>query len=626
MLGNSGEILSQHTELVNRKKAITSDNLVLYNHRATLHKLIDEQALKTPNHIALIFNNEKMTYRELKDKSDKVAGVLQQKGIRQDEIIGLVTKRSFSMVIGMIGILKAGAAYLPIDPLYPKERINFMMKDSGAKIILTNLFVNRLLDFGGDIFSIDNICNSGEYVHLKEVGDATDLAYVIYTSGSTGTPKGVMIEHGAVINFIKGIIDIIDFTEGKTILASTTISFDISVLEILLPLTRGMRIVIVDENEQKNPKLLCELIKTGDIDMLQITPSGIQLLFNHEKDFNYLKSVKEIMVGGEVFPERLLEKIRASSRAKIYNMYGPTETTVWSTISDLTDKDNVDIGKPIINTQIYILDENKNLLSNGTEGELYIGGKGLARGYLNRLELTAERFIMNPLIRNQKIYKTGDLVKLLPDGNIEYIGRIDNQVKIRGHRVELGEIESNLEKYKSIRQAVVTLKEGKENFKYLCAYYVSPEELLISDLRNYMSAVLPDYMVPTYFVRVDCFPQTPNGKIDRLSLPDPNNLNNLNADNIKQDYTNLSTTNIEMRIKKVILEIINVSLPVDSLDINESLTNLGIDSIIFVTIAIKLETELEFEFGDEDLNVNKFSTLESLITYIERRLNNRKSV
>jgi amino acid adenylation domain-containing protein len=497
----------------------------------TIYSFFQVQTTKMPNYIAIRFKNEEITYKDLSDKVNCLSRVLKSIGLTRNSIVGIMVNRGIEMLIGILAILKVGGAYLPVDPDYPDERINYMLEDSNTKTILTQRIFSEKIKYSCEkILFDDTIIDSEIDNNIEDNSNPDDLAYVIYTSGSTGKPKGVMIEHKSVINFFNGVVNLIDFTEGKKILALTTISFDIFVLETLLALTRGLTIVLADENEQRNPKLLSELIINNDIEMLQMTPSRMQLLVNHDRDLKCLRNLKEIMIGGETFPQVLFENIKKYTNAKIYNMYGPTETTVWSTVSDLTMKNSIDIGKPITNTQIYIVDENNNIVPKGFEGELCIGGAGLARGYLKRPKLTADKFISNPFVPGERIYKTGDLARWLPDGNIEYLGRMDNQVKIRGYRVELGEIESHLLKYKSIKQAVVTANNGKENVAYLCAFFTTDEEMEISDLRNYLSESLPDYMVPSYFIRLDSLPQTPNGKVDRNNLPNPETLLGIERD------------------------------------------------------------------------------------------------
>lgn len=508
---------------------VYNDTAVEYQKEKFIHQLFEERAKENPDATALIFKNERISYGELNKKANSLAKVLIAKGVKKDSIVGLMVERSFKMIIGMLGVLKAGGAYLPVDPEFPADRVNYMLKDSGTRVLLSQKKYYKRLTEGRDDGEFDfefvdmedesNFENAGE---LPAVScDPHALAYVIYTSGSTGKPKGVMLEHRSVVNFIKGVTDKIKFDKDSTILCLTTISFDIFVLETLLPLSVGMKIVIADENEQIDSKKLNDVIDKNNVDMLQATPSRLQLLIHGTSKLTCLSRLKAIMVGGEAFPLNLLNELKTLTKAKIYNMYGPTETTVWSTISELTQKTSIDIGRPIANTFVYILDKAGCMTAPGVAGELCIGGDGLARGYLNRPDLTNEKFLPDVFRGRGRMYKTGDLAKWRDDGIIECLGRIDQQVKIRGYRIELEEIEKRLSDFKGIKECVVAAKTDESGIKYLAAYYAAPDEIPVSELRNHLSVDLPDYMVPAVFVRIDKLPYTPNGKIDRKALPEP---------------------------------------------------------------------------------------------------------
>ena len=602
------EMTMKKNEEINERKKFT-----------TIHELFEAQVESNPMDIALVFNNKSITYEELNDKSNKIARLLKQKHIIKDKTVGVVCDRSIELIISILAILKSGAAFLPIDPEFPKERIEFMLHDSKTDIILTNqeAYLQKLEHCDAINVSSEEHYIGEDSTNLGALNIPENMAYLIYTSGSTGKPKGVVIEHKSVVNLFHGITKIIDFSKGKRILALTTISFDIFVLEILLPLVNGLTVVLADESSQKNPKLLSKMITDNKIDMLQMTPSRMQLLISHDKELKCLGNLKEIMIGGEAYPKSLLEKLSSLSNIKIYNMYGPTETTVWSTVSDLTNKKSIDIGKPILNTQIYIIDGNNDLVLEGIEGEICLGGHGLARGYLNRPELTAEKFISNPFVPGERMYKTGDLGRLLPDGTIECLGRIDDQVKIRGHRIELGEIETTLLKYKSVKQAAVTAFQGKENINYLCAYYVSDEEMLSENLRDYLNSNLPQYMIPAYFVRLDNMPQTPNGKTDKRSLPNPESI--LNFEEKQKVDEKSDTSDLCFKIREIIERSLDVPISMDNINLNSNLVDLGVSSIIFIKIVVSIEEEFGFEFGDDDMDTNKFLTVKSFVEYVENR-------
>ncbi|MCK4261465.1 MAG: amino acid adenylation domain-containing protein, partial [Halanaerobiales bacterium] len=391
-----------------------NDTEVDYQRDKTIHQLFEEQVQKTPENIAICCKDHQLSYRELDEKANQLANSLCENGLRENQFVGLMVYRSIEMIVGLLGILKAGGAYLPIDPEFPEERIKYMLEDSNTEVVLTQTELMDKIPFAGKMFDLKDseLYSINAEAPLKMTG-AQDLVYIIYTSGSTGKPKGVMIEHRSVNNFIRGIVDHIEFSAEKTILSLTTISFDIFVLETVLPLTKGLKVVIATEEEQVIPELMNKAIIKHEVDMLQATPSRMQLLLSDESSLQGLRRLEHILIGGEAFPVKMLTKLQALTDAKIYNMYGPTETTVWSTMQDVTGKHEINIGKPIANTQVYILDKDLRLVPQNVIGELYIAGDGLARGYLNRPGLNAEKFIINPFNLEERIYKTGDLARWL---------------------------------------------------------------------------------------------------------------------------------------------------------------------------------------------------------------------
>lgn len=497
-----------------------NDTKTEYLKTKTIHQLFEEQVQIKPDDIALIFEETSLTYKELDYKSNQLAYLLRKKGVQADSIIGILVNRSLEMLIGILGVLKAGGAYIPVDPAYPEERIKYMLEDSRAMILLTHGVESNVnkLDFSGEMIDFKKSLNDGNKTKMEDIVTPNNLAYVIYTSGSTGKPKGVMIEHKNVVNFIKGITSKIDFSSNKTILALTTISFDIFFLETIVPLVNGGKVVIANEDQQNNLELLQELLIRHDVNMLQLTPSRLKLLVNNGEDLACFKGIKELMIGGEAFPEHLSTILMNHMQGKIFNLYGPTEATVWSSLQEVVDGQKINIGTPIANTQIYILNEKQKLKPIGVEGELCIAGDGLARGYLNNPELTQEKFIIKD---GQRLYRTGDLARWNINGEIEFLGRIDHQVKVRGFRIELGEIENILLSHDDIDEAVVTALENSNGDKSLAVYYISQKVLTISDCREYLTKKLPDYMIPSYFVKIDTMPLTPSGKIDRKALTNP---------------------------------------------------------------------------------------------------------
>lgn len=545
----------------------------------TIHELFEAQVLNTPKSISVICADRKLTYEELNSKSNQLARVLIEKFDGSGHIIPLMVDRSVEMVIGLIAILKSGNAYLPIDPSYPAERINYILRDCEAKVLLSKGFLADKINFAGEVLCLEEeILYTGDGNNHGKPCNAGDLAYLIYTSGSTGKPKGVMIEHRAVNNFIKGVTERIGFSSDRVILSLTTISFDIFVLETILPLTRGMKIIVADEEQQIDMELLADLIIKNGVNMIQATPSRMQMIL--ESKYAYcLRDMKEIMVGGESVPAKVLSELNEVSNAKIFNMYGPTETTVWSAISDLTEKETIDIGKPISNTQIYILGRNDSLQPVGIPGELVIAGDSLARGYFKMPEATNEKFVDNPFRTNKKMYRTGDLARWLPDGDIEYLGRMDFQVKIRGYRIELGEIETVLSEHPSIHEAVVTSYIDAKDNSYLCAYYTSDSELTVSEIRLFLEMKLPDYMIPSYFKRIDVIPFTPNGKVNRKVLPEIQTNFDTGVEYIEPQ------NDIEERIRSIWREVLGI----DEISIHDNFFNIGGNSLLCVQVHAKLK-------------------------------------
>uniref|UniRef100_UPI000AD87F3E non-ribosomal peptide synthetase n=1 Tax=Paenibacillus polymyxa TaxID=1406 RepID=UPI000AD87F3E len=501
-----------------------------------IHELFKKQAECTPDQTAVMFGSQSLTYRELNERSNSLARMLQAQGVGPDKLVGLMMQRSVEMIVGLLAVLKAGGAYVPIDPEFPSSRIEYMLEDSKAAVLLTSRdLAEEHHCQANTMFLEDAELYQGENSDLETIARPEHLAYVIYTSGSTGNPKGVMLQHRSVLNFITGMREIIDFEAGKTILSLTTISFDIFVLETILPLLAGMTVVLGDHQHQVDPQALGELITHHSIEMLQMTPSRLQMLLDHEAGSRALRGVKEIMVGGEALPSKLLAALQEINGPRIYNMYGPTETTVWSTVQELTHAQEINIGRPIANTQIFIMNANGELQPIGIPGELCIAGEGLARGYWNLEDLTAEKFVNNPFAGDkagyERMYRTGDLARWTLDGNIEYLGRMDHQVKIRGYRIELGEIESQLMQVESVREAAVVARvDETTGQKQMVAYYVASQAMGASELRNELGRELPSYMVPSYFIQLEQMPLTPNGKIDRKSLPAPEGSQQSGAD------------------------------------------------------------------------------------------------
>ena len=494
-----------------------------------LHELLVKQAAKTPDRVAQVFDGREMTYGELDQRSNQLAAHLRKLGVGPDQLVGLLVERSLEMLVGLVGILKAGGAYIPLDPSFPGDRLSYMVEDSGMKVLIThrgleqNLAVkpSTIVRLDSDWDEIASAPTEPSATQASSGASGKNLAYVLYTSGSTGKPKGVGIPHSAIVNFVLSIKDAPGFTEADTILAVTTLSFDIAGLELYVPLITGGKVVIASTEDSHDPARLQQRIAESRCTVMQATPATWRALI--QSGWKGSPNLK-ILCGGEAMPRDLAEELLGRC-GQLWNMYGPTETTVWSTVQRVEHGGGpVSIGKPIANTQVYVLDKYKNLVPRGAVGELYIGGDGLARGYLHRDELTRERFVTSPFVRNALIYRTGDTARWLPDGTVECLGRIDGQVKIRGYRIELSEVEIALGAHEGVKQCVVVTREDTPGNKVLAAYFVARAVDAIpstSDLRAHLKKTLPEYMVPSAFVSLERLPLTPNGKIDRKALPAP---------------------------------------------------------------------------------------------------------
>ena len=487
-----------------------------------IHDLVARQAARTPGTVAVRCQGEACTYAELNARANQLAHYLRGRGVGVETLVGLSAERSIEMVVGLLGILKAGGAYVPMDPSYPADRLGFMLEDAGVSILLTQ---ERLLDTIPDgVRSV--ICLDRDWPRIAQESDSNptplggdlNLAYVIYTSGSTGRPKGVQIPHHAVVNFLGAMAQEPGLGPDDVLVSVTTLSFDISGLELYLPLMVGACVVIATREEVTDGQQLQALLEAERATVMQATPATWRLLL----EAGWTGPGLRMLCGGEGVPQELSAQLLERG-AELWNLYGPTETTIWSTVQRLTPG-SVTIGRPIANTQTYVLDRHLQPMPIGVPGELYIAGDGLARGYRQRPDLTAERFVPNPFgPAGGRMYRTGDLARYLPDGRLECLGRVDHQVKVRGFRVELGEVESALAVHSAIKETVVFAEEVTAGDKRLVAYvvYQPGESLTASELRRLVRTTLPEYMVPSFFVKLDRMPLTPNGKVNRRALPGP---------------------------------------------------------------------------------------------------------
>ncbi len=549
---------------------------------------LNECAVLYADKIALKFHGRELTYKELNESSNKLAKLLIDTGIKTGDVVALALDRSPEMVIALLAILKSGAAYVPLDPEYPKDRIEFMLGDSSAKILLTSKKYHHHFQSAATEILIEDAQKkldsyTADKPEINISGD--DLAYILYTSGSTGKPKGVQIRHYNLVNFLLSMQKGPGITSEDKLLAVTTISFDIAGLELYLPLISGAELILTDSDTAKDGRLLLDLCKEQGITFMQATPYTWRMML--EAGWNDQLPMK-ILCGGEALPKDLVNKLIARSSA-LWNMYGPTETTIWSTVKLIDNEEYITIGKPIDNTQVYILDEALNNLTDGSIGEIFIAGDGVAKGYLNRAELTAERFVDDPFSETagSKMYRTGDLGKFKGDGDIQCLGRIDHQVKVRGYRIELEEIEHALIKQSNIKEAVVIAREDTPGDPRLVGYVVlkNTDELIdlktqILDWQKGLLAVLPEYMVPDDFVLMTAIPITPNGKIDRKALPKPD----YNVIARQGEYV-APRTDIEMQVAEVWQELMGI----EKISIFDNFFELGGRSLVAVQIMARIE-------------------------------------
>jgi amino acid adenylation domain-containing protein len=496
---------------------------------ATLHRLIEKQVEQTPHATALVFEKRTMSYQELNHRANQLANYLRRLGVGPDTLVGVLMERSFGMVVALLGILKAGGAYVPIDGGYPVDRQLYMIRDAGAPVILTQAkFADQLSAAESHVAILDESWRQIDELPRNNLADSAqsgDLAYVIYTSGSTGNPKGAMNTHRGICNRLLWMQDQYQLTGADVVLQKTPFSFDVSVWEFFWPLMTGARIVIARPEGHKDPVYLARLICDEGVTTLHFVPSMLRVFLQVEAA-GRCTSLRRVICSGEALSYELQERFFSLMDTELHNLYGPTEAAVDVTYWECqrsSARRIVPIGRPVANTQIYILDANMRPAPIGVPGELYIGGVQVGRGYWKRPDLTAQRFVPDPFCSGSKLYRTGDRARWLPEGTIEYLGRLDHQVKLRGFRIELGEIESVLSEDPQVKEAVVTVHEDVAGEKRLVAYLVcrnqeAPES---SELKAQLSGKLPDYMVPSTFICLDTLPLTPNGKLDRRALPSP---------------------------------------------------------------------------------------------------------
>ncbi|NJR16809.1 MAG: amino acid adenylation domain-containing protein [Calothrix sp. CSU_2_0] len=599
----------------------------------SVYELIAKQAQQTPDATAIVFEGETLTYTELNAKANQIAHYLHQLGIQSEARIGVYLERSPLLIIALLGILKAGAVYVPLDPIYPSERLQFVVEDAQMTLLLTetSLINNNF----GSVTKINldekaQIINQEPRDNLEIKASPRQLAYLIYTSGSTGTPKGVMVEMRSLVNILIGLQEELGITATDKLLAVTTIAFDIAALELFLPLIVGGQVVLTKQTVLANPNQLEAAIEEYQITVMQATPATWKLLLANGWNG---KSNLKVLCGGEALDNTLAQQLLTTNQ-EVWNLYGPTETTIWSAIKKLEINESVTIGHPIANTQFYVLNQYLQPVAIGVSGELYIGGTGVARGYWGKPDLTAERFLPNNVMLTEEasnftlskedkkssspvlpnpLYKTGDRVRYLTNGDLEYLGRFDNQVKIRGFRIELGEIEAVLQAHSEISQAVVNICENERDNKRLIAYLVAKkqpiidEEILIKELRKSLEIKLPVYMIPCAFIVLDKLPLTPNGKINRKVLLVPNEFSTYS-----RNTATLPQTEIEHEIAKIWQELLHL----EQVSIYDNFFDLGGHSLLVVRMQGKLRHLLNQEIPLIELF--RYPTINSLAAYLSK--------
>ncbi|MEI4623585.1 non-ribosomal peptide synthase/polyketide synthase [Bacillus pfraonensis] len=593
-----------------------NDTDVVYGHECMIHELFEQQVARTPDAVAVVYEGGKLTYQELNEKSNQLAHYLQKRGIGPESLVGICIERSPDMIIGLFGILKAGGAYVPLDPSYPENRLRYILENSQIQVLLTKEALQDWLPK-----DIQAICLDRDHAMISKESNlapvsgvtANNLAYIIYTSGSTGNPKGVMIEHHSVINRLQWMQKKYLLSEEDTILQKTPFSFDVSVWELFWWSFVGARVCLLTPGGEKDSGVIEKYIERYRVTTMHFVPSMLSTFLDYMEQNNSkrdVSSLNQVFTSGEALNTEQVRRFKGVfydvQQTKLINLYGPTEATVDVTYYDCDlEKEPmlIPIGRPIDNTELYVLDQHQQVVPIGVAGELYLGGVGLARGYFNRPELTTERFIPHPFKEGERLYRTGDLVRYMNDRNLEYIGRIDNQVKIRGFRIELGEIEASLHDHSSVKEAVVLVKEDRPGDKQLVAYVVGEGDT--GEWREYLKKQLPHYMVPAYFFQVESMPLTPNGKVNRKALLE------LEAQFISEDITSSRTP-----VEELIVSVWSQVLGIRNISVQDSFFDIGGHSLLATQVVSRLQEIFQIELPVRELF--EYATVESLAKRIDQ--------
>ncbi|MCY8701099.1 non-ribosomal peptide synthase/polyketide synthase [Bacillus spizizenii] len=578
--------------------------------QSTVYQWFEAQSQQIPDQAAVIDGDKQITYRQLNERANRLARTLRARGVQADQPVATISRNSIELVTGILAILKAGGAYVPIDPEYPQDRIQYILEDSKAGIILMPRDVRQQITYEGVVILLDEESSYHEEAfNLEPLSNANHLAYVIYTSGSTGKPKGVLIEHRGLSNYIWWAKEVYVKNEKTNFPLYSSISFDLTVTSIFTPLVTGNKIIVYDGEDKT--ALLSSIVQDQRVDIIKLTPAHLHVL----KAMNIANkiAIRKMIVGGENLSTQLAQSIHEQfdGQIEICNEYGPTETVVgcmlyrYDAVKDR--RESVPIGTAAANTSIYVLDEDMKPVPIGVPGEMYISGACVARGYLNRPELTAEKFVENPFVTGERMYKTGDLAKWLPDGNIEYLGRMDEQVKIRGFRIELGEIETAMLQAEEIKEAVVTAREDVHGLKQLCGYYVSSQPITVSQIREQLSQSLPGYMIPAYFIKLEKMPLTPNGKINQKELPTPD----------LQLQDRVAYKPPRTQVEQLLVSTWESVLGAEKIGILDNFFDLGGDSIKSIQVSSRLN---QLGYKMEIKHLFQYATIAELSPHIEQNV------
>jgi len=582
-----------------------------------VHEFFEEQATRTPDAVAVVFCDRQWTYRELNVQAEIMAQRLRAAGVGPGSFVAICLHRSLELMAALYGVLKAGGAYVPLDPSYPPERLSFMIEDAKPAVVIVSKQTTELFaGTGHRLFQVEGAAEEAPTgaIHSSRVPpQSSDAAYVLYTSGSTGKPKGVVVTHRNVSNFFTAM-DAVIGTEPGVWLAVTSVNFDISVFELFWTLARGFRIILQEEGQWVSQSgsiySLPQQMKRHGVTHLQCTPSLASMLICDSESVNALKPLRRFMVGGEPLPMDLARRLSEIIAGDLVNLYGPTETTVWSASQVIRPEDKqILIGRPVANTQLYVLDPERELVPVGSVGELYIGGAGLAREYLHRPDITQERFITHAFSpeKPERLYRTGDLVRYRLDGRLEFMGRIDQQIKIRGVRIELGEIEVVLREHPDIRDAVVVVVEDETNDKRLVSYVIptSAHPPSVPVLQQWLGTKLPKILVPSAILFLSEFPKTPNGKLDRRALPKP--------DQKTSSHGLDAATDLERQIAAIWSH----ALGVENVGLEERFFDIGGHSLLMVEVHDQLRDKAGHDVPLLDLF--QFPTVRSLAKHLHQR-------